>query len=186
MPPSRNILDVSIEQVAALSSQNTLPEPSLDLSRLQSSGSTFAAPVNYRQNSSATVRAPAPAYSSDDPWNTNPRFGAPPNNDPGFTNGAPSSLAGTGLPKEWWTKQETVRVNILGPQGFILNRYMVYEIVTNVRLITLKYTDISFNQETERRTSAPKILRICVLVGLLDKTISIPVVPCTPAKAVRV
>ncbi|KAF9466069.1 hypothetical protein BDZ94DRAFT_1188039 [Collybia nuda] len=123
--------DVSIEQVAALSSQNTLPEPSLDLSRLQFSGSTFAAPVNYRQNSSATVRAPAPTYSSDDPWNTNPRFGVPPNNDSGFTNGAPSSLAGTGLPKDWWTKQEVVKVNILGPQGFILNRYMVYEIVTN-------------------------------------------------------
>ncbi|KAG6909029.1 hypothetical protein DXG01_002303 [Tephrocybe rancida] len=131
--------DVSIEQVAALSSQNTLPEPALDLSQFQPSTSVFLPPTpNYRQDSSNTIRAPAPAYSSDDPWNTNPRFGPPPGSAGGFdgtrgglTNGAPSSLAGTGLPKEWWRKQEVIRVNLLGPQGFILNRYMVYEVSTN-------------------------------------------------------
>ncbi|KAG5647817.1 hypothetical protein DXG03_007740 [Asterophora parasitica] len=129
--------DVSIEQVAALSSQNTLPEPALDLSRLQTSTSSFAPPTpNYRQDSVNTIRAPAPAYASDDPWNTNPRYGPPPssgfsNSEIGAANGAPSSLAGTGLPKEWWRKQEVVRVNLLGPQGFILNRYMVYEIASD-------------------------------------------------------
>ncbi|KAJ7442301.1 hypothetical protein FB451DRAFT_1297735, partial [Mycena latifolia] len=122
--------DVSIEQVAALSSQNTLPEPALDLSRLPPSASTFA-PTNYRQNS-AGIRAPVPAYAADDPWNTNSRVAIPPSN--GFEppqsviSGAPSSLAGTGLPPNWWKKQETVNVTILGQQGFILNRYMVYEI----------------------------------------------------------
>ncbi|KAG6845493.1 hypothetical protein H0H87_008390 [Tephrocybe sp. NHM501043] len=120
--------DVSIEQVAALSSQNTLPEPALDLSQLQPSTSTFAPPTpSYRQNS-----------INVDPWNTNPRFGPPPASASGFDNprgglmnGAPSSLAGTGLPNEWWRKQEIIRVNLLGPQGFILNRYMVYEVVTD-------------------------------------------------------
>lgn len=121
-----------------MSSQNTLPEPVLDLSRLQPSTSAFGPPApNYRQNSEQTIRAPAPAYSSDDPWNTNPRFGAPSGGGFGssggsLVNGAPSSLAGTGLPKDWWRKQDVVRVNILGPQGFILNRYMVYEVATDV------------------------------------------------------
>ncbi|KAJ7155390.1 hypothetical protein C8R43DRAFT_999603 [Mycena crocata] len=126
--------DVSIEQVAALSSQNTLPEPALDLGRLPPSASTFS-PTNYRQNSSAGIRAPVPAYATDDPWNTTSRVGVTPNNAfdslPGNANaisGAPSSLSGTGLPPDWWKKQETVNVTILGQQGFILNRYMVYEI----------------------------------------------------------
>ena len=29
-------------------------------------------------------------------------------------------------------EQETVTVNILGQQGFILNRYLVYEVATDV------------------------------------------------------
>lgn len=107
-----------------MSLQNTLPEPSLDLSRLQPSTSAFVS-QGYQQS----TRPPAPSY---DPW----QFGAPTNS--GFdargnlTNGVPSSLAGSGLPKDWWRRQETVKVNILGPQGFILNRYMVYEIITDV------------------------------------------------------
>ncbi|KAF7309773.1 Sorting nexin [Mycena indigotica] len=111
--------DVSIEQVAALSSQNTLPEPTLDLNRLPPSTSTFS-PINYRQNT-------ATSFTPDDPWNTNsrvtPGFDAPPP--------LPSSLSGTGLPSYWWKKQETVNVTLLGPQGFILNRYMVYEITSS-------------------------------------------------------
>jgi sorting nexin-8 len=122
-----------------LSSQNTLPEPSLDLDALQPSTSTFTPPVaNYKQNK-PPIRSPAPVYSSDDPWNTNPRFGGGPVNNADFggaqgslTNGAPSSLSGTGLPKDWWKKQETVNVSILGQQGFILNRYMVYQVSTDV------------------------------------------------------
>jgi sorting nexin-8 len=118
--------DVSIEQVAALASQNTLPEPSLDLSSLQPSTSDFTTPTPaYRP---PAPRSPAPNYTTDDPWNT-ARFTAEPGND-SLTNGAPSSLSGTGLPKDWWKKQETVNVNILGQQGFILNRYTVYEIIS--------------------------------------------------------
>ncbi|KAJ7612482.1 hypothetical protein DFH06DRAFT_1371182 [Mycena polygramma] len=127
--------DVSIEQVAALSSQNTLPEPTLDLSRLPPSASTFN-PTNYRQNNGAGIRSPVPAYATDDPWNTNSRVAAAPSSngfDAGQGNsaaaaGVPSSLSGTGLPPYWWKKQETVNVTTLGQQGFILNRYMVYEI----------------------------------------------------------
>ncbi|KAJ7224308.1 hypothetical protein GGX14DRAFT_425113 [Mycena pura] len=119
--------DVSIEQVAALSSQNTLPEPALDLSRLPPSTSTLP-PVNYRQNSTAGVRSPVPVYPTDDPWNTYSRLTAPNNNFDVGQGGASSNLSGTGLPPYWWKKQEIVKVSILGPQGFILNRYMVYEI----------------------------------------------------------
>jgi sorting nexin-8 len=83
-----------------------------------------------------------PAYSSDDPWSTNPRFPSAPSNNGsfgnapgGFANGAPSNLSGSGMPKDWWKKQEMVKVTILGHQGFILNRYMVYEVTTEVSLI---------------------------------------------------
>lgn len=90
-----------------------------------------------------TIRAPLPAYSSDDPWNANPRYpaaqgasgGAAPfdgSGADGLPNGAASSLAGTGLPNEWWKKQENIKVSILGQQGFILNRYTVYEVASDV------------------------------------------------------
>jgi sorting nexin-8 len=136
---SSTTVDVSIEQVAALSSQNTLPEPSLDLDRVQPSLSTLPAPIPTRKSTSQTVRAPLPAYSSEDPWNTTPRY-------PGSTSNAstgvdglpiatPSTLAGTGLPNEWWRKQENIKVTILGQQGFILNRYTVYEIASDVSFI---------------------------------------------------
>lgn len=138
------VVDVSIEQVAALSSHNTLPEPTLDLNRLQASASTFNPPMpSYRQNSN--VRSPAPAYS-EDPWNSNPRLnpGVAPNSGFGgatgsnIVSGIPSSLSGTGLPAEWWKSQENVRLTILGQHGFILNRYTVYEISTDVsRLLFL-------------------------------------------------
>ncbi|KAG5638358.1 hypothetical protein H0H81_000492 [Sphagnurus paluster] len=135
--------DVSIEQVAALSSQNTLPEPTLDLSRLQTSTSAFAPPINYRRDSVQTVRAPAPAYSSDDPWNTTPRYGPVTENSfeasrGGVLNGAPSSLAGTGLPKEWWRKQEVVKVNLLGPQGV---RRLYREDIQSLRSFGIAYTE---------------------------------------------
>ena len=135
-------LDVSIEQVAALSSQNTLPEPSLDLDKLQQT-SSIVPPSAARKNSAPGVRPPLPAYSSDDPWNSNPNYRsatAPVN--PGFghipeglPNGSASTL-GTGLPNEWWKKQETIKVVILGQQGFILNRYTVYEVTSDVRCVT--------------------------------------------------
>lgn len=133
-------VDVSIEQVAALSSENRLPEPTLDLDRLQASNSTFTMPPPYRQN-------------SVDPWSTAPRFGPPQNPSSilgtggsgglagGLIHGASSALSGTGLPPEWWKRQESVRVTILGQQGFILNRYTVYEIMTEVRSKWFLYCD---------------------------------------------
>lgn len=132
--------DVSIEQVAALSSQNTLPEPSLDLDALQPSNgtSTFAPIPNYRQNSENTIRSPAPGYSAEDPWNTNAnaRFAGVPSTS-GFDGrgnlpGPQSTIAGSGLPSQWWKKSDSVHVSILGQQGFILNRYTVYQITTEV------------------------------------------------------
>jgi len=130
------VLDVSIEQVAALSSQNTLPEPTLDLARLQSSVSTIVPTI--RKQTAPPVRAPLPSYSSEDPWSSNARFAGLPSNavDP-LINGTPSSLAGSGLPKDWWKKQENIKVTFLGQQGFILNRYMVYEISSEVSRTSL-------------------------------------------------
>ncbi len=117
--------ELSIEQVAALSSQNALPEPTLDLDRIQSSTSTFTIPPPYRQN-------------SVDPWSTTARIPPALGGGTGGTlaggpvNGAQSVISGTGLPSEWWKRQENIRVTILGQQGFILNRYTVYEITTEV------------------------------------------------------
>jgi sorting nexin-8 len=156
------IVDISVEQVASLASQNDLPSPSLDLLRLAPSTSTFNSQPNYsRANSSgnqygqyASPRPQpppqAPSYDSGDVWNTNPNSSLNGRDDPYNTQnasgqpsaafvqsmtsaGAGGSLAGTGLPKEWWLKQKTCRVRLLGAQGFILNRYMVYEISTEVR-----------------------------------------------------
>ncbi|KAJ6518817.1 hypothetical protein C8R45DRAFT_806412 [Mycena sanguinolenta] len=140
--------DVSIEQVAALSQQNTLPEPALDLSRLPPSASTFA-PNNYRQNSGPGIRAPVPTYATDDPWNTNSRVAVPsttgfevPQDNP--VPGVASNLAGTGLPPYWWKKQDNVNVTILGQQGFILNRYMVYEICSRGTTVPRRYSEFVF------------------------------------------
>lgn len=138
-------LDVSIEQVAKLAEQNTLPEPSLDLSQLHAAPSTF---TFNRQTSNPVLRAPAPPYSSDDPWSAPSRIaggggggGVSTTNDTTeqttITNGAPSNVAGSGLPREWWKRQEKVAVNFGGLQGFILNRYMVYDVVTEVRSFIL-------------------------------------------------
>ncbi|KAF9047100.1 hypothetical protein BDZ89DRAFT_1058168 [Hymenopellis radicata] len=140
--------DVSVEQVAALSSQNTLPEPKLDLSNLQPSQSTFSPP--FKQNNSSIVRAPLPTYASDDPWNTSRMVGGPSNlggfEAPGpVRNGAPSALAGSGLPSEWWKRQDSVSVTILGQQGFILNRYTVYQVKTELGSpVTRRYSEFVF------------------------------------------
>jgi sorting nexin-8 len=126
------LLDVSIEQVAALSSQNTLPEPRLDIESLHPSTST----ISHQVHSGIPPRSHAPAFASEDPWSS--RFN-PTSSGTGFeagrgmTNGAPSSLFGSGMPKDWWKKQEKVKITIIGQQGFILNRYTVYEVATDVR-----------------------------------------------------
>ncbi|EGN96804.1 hypothetical protein SERLA73DRAFT_111513 [Serpula lacrymans var. lacrymans S7.3] len=125
--------DISIEQVAAAASQNNLPEPSLNLESLQPSTSAFTTPYpNYRQNSGPPLRSPAPAYASEDPWSASRFGGAGEYNDTRtIVNGAPSTVSGSGLPKDWWKKQEAVNIAIQGQQGFILNRYTVYEISTD-------------------------------------------------------
>lgn len=116
--------DISVEQVAARAAENNLPEPFLHLDTLQPSTSALSSPYpTYRQ---ATL----------DPWSV-PRFGS---NGGGSDfaaprsattiNGGASSLAGSGLPGEWWKMEETVNVTIQGQQGFILNRFTVYEITT--------------------------------------------------------
>ncbi|KAH9940909.1 uncharacterized protein BXZ73DRAFT_88587 [Epithele typhae] len=117
--------DLSIERVAALAQENALPPPMLDLGALPPSNSSF-------QDIMQMPPAPPARGYTDDPWNS--RFttsaGAP-SKTPGFgsiSNGVTSSISGTGMPREWWKRQETVTVNVLGQQGFLLNRYLVYEV----------------------------------------------------------
>ncbi|KAI0705182.1 hypothetical protein BC835DRAFT_1314811 [Cytidiella melzeri] len=127
---AQNGKDLSVERVAALAQEDALPIPNLDFSSIAPSSSAFS------PYGSAGIRAPVPtrSYTNDDPWSaskfSNPS--APTRNEGGsLTNGATSSIAGSGLPKDWWRKQETVTVNILGQQGFLLNRYLVYEVGTD-------------------------------------------------------
>ncbi|KXN87384.1 Sorting nexin MVP1 [Leucoagaricus sp. SymC.cos] len=142
--------DTSIEQVAALASQNALPEPTLGLDRLQTSTSTFHVPPPSRQ-------------TSINPWSTIPQFNIPPSSTipsvsaggsmtGGIINGVQSALSGTGLPPEWWKRQESVRVTILGQQGFILNRYTVYEITTESGVtVTRRYSEFVYLWEVLTR-----------------------------------
>ena len=127
--------DISIERVASLAAEDNLPVPVLNLNAIQPS--TISSPYSpYRQG---TIRSSVPSYPTEDPWNI-PRYsgstGAPSDvNAPRSAttmNGASSTLSGTGLPKDWWKKQETVTVIIEGQQGHLLNRYTVYEISTEV------------------------------------------------------
>jgi sorting nexin-8 len=48
------------------------------------------------------------------------------------------------MPKEWWKKQETVRVRSMGQQGFILNRYTVYELTTDRATVTRRYSEFVY------------------------------------------
>ncbi|KIK98174.1 hypothetical protein PAXRUDRAFT_824136 [Paxillus rubicundulus Ve08.2h10] len=127
--------DISIEQVAALAAENKLPIPTLSLDSLQPSTSAFtSAHSPYRQS---TLRSSPPTYASDDPWNI-PRYSGTSRGVSDFNqpysattiNGASSTLSGSGLPKDWWKRQESVDVTIQGQHGFILNRYTVYEVTT--------------------------------------------------------
>ncbi|RDX48205.1 hypothetical protein OH76DRAFT_1405121 [Lentinus brumalis] len=116
--------DVSIERVAALAQENALPEPTLDLGSLPPSQSSFH---DIMQMPPPSTRG----YSAEDPWSSKFTTPAAAPKAPALgslNNGAPSNISGSGLPREWWKKQETVFVNILGQQGFILNRYLVYEV----------------------------------------------------------
>jgi sorting nexin-8 len=136
--------DISIERVAALAEQNELPEPSLDLISLPPSFSEFA---SSSQGLGARTNTALPVYtpSTDDPWNTASRPSPAPRPENGvdvigavFGDAVPTTsttsngIAGSGLPEGWWKNQETVNVNIKGQQGFILNRYTVYDITSTV------------------------------------------------------
>ena len=165
--------DVSVEQVALLAQQNTLPEPTLDLSLLSyipappsslsaaytnnqrpgatqnstSNGSAAVATAAVRSTTASATPAAAVmvAPPPDDPWMTGARYGgaaagaSPFGAGAGGVNGGdgsvapPSSVAGSGLPSGWWKRQEKVAVQFSGQQGFVLNRYMVYGISTEVR-----------------------------------------------------
>lgn len=129
--------ELSIERVAALAQVDQLPTPSLDIMSLTSSNSGFN---QYRTGSDIRAPVPTRAYTTDDPW-SNPKVPAIPSATTNGANGTPSNIAGTGLPGNWWRKLETINVNILGQQGFILNRYLVYEIATDVSTILTKSTD---------------------------------------------
>lgn len=172
--------DLSVERVAALAQENSLPVPVLDLDSLASSTSGFG------QYESPPIHAPVPVrgYSSEDPWSVSKLSNAASTNGVGsINNGAPSSIAGTGLPKEWWKKQDAIHVNILGQQGFLLNRYLVYEVSTDVR--TLATSFIPSNCIPEGCVCSPKIFGICVLVGLPGEAISIPSSPIPSAQTHR-
>lgn len=140
-----------MEQVAQLAQQNTLPEPTLDISLLSYSApappsalgfgqpNAGASPVAVLGSPPAVVAAPP----TDDPWTTG-RFGVGGAASPhpfggGLNGGAPSSVAGSGLPSGWWKRQEKVSVQFGGQQGFVLNRYMVYGITTEVRRVTFLF-----------------------------------------------
>ena len=121
---------MSIEQVAALASQNTLPEPALHLDSLPSSTTNVAALQLSRQNPTRETPNRAVSYHPENPWNAlNHGVTGPLHTHSG---GVPSVVAGSGLPDGWWKNQAKVQVNLLGLQGFILNRYTVYEVVPDV------------------------------------------------------
>ena len=127
--------------MAALAAENNLPIPTLALNTLQPSSSIFpSSNVAFRQNTMTAIRAPT--LAPDNPWNA-PRYlneggtaSAPNQSRSPITNGLSSTFAGSGLPSGWWKRQESVEVTILGQQGFILNRYTVYEIKSEVRCCT--------------------------------------------------
>jgi sorting nexin-8 len=142
--------DVSVEQVALLAQQNTLPEPTLDISMLSySTGPPQSLAAVYSNHNHHPSTAPSTSSGStgalrttatvplppDDPWAARhggaAPFGAGELN--GGSTGPPSSVAGTGLPAGWWKRLEKVTVQFAGQQGFVLNRYMMYGVTTEVR-----------------------------------------------------
>ncbi len=155
--------DVSVEQVAQLAQQNTLPEPTLDLSLLSYSTAPSSA-IGYANPSpggpAALRSSPAVAPPPDDPWTTG-RLGAAggassPHPFGGLNGGAPSSVAGSGLPSGWWKKQEKVSVQFGGQQGFVLNRYMVYSITTGVRGSYFSTASLNERLDTQRGGTAQR------------------------------
>ena len=112
-------------------------------------GAAAAPAAVVRSSTSASTSATIVAPPPDDPWMTGARyagagagagagaiagasaFGVGSINGGGFA--PPSSVSGSGLPSGWWKRQEKATVQFAGQQGFVLNRYMVYGISTEVR-----------------------------------------------------
>lgn len=181
------LLELSVERVALLAQQNALPVPDINLDTI------LASAFGAYPSSSETPRIPiVRGYSADDPWTlpsqpsgtiSNGALGSAEAEAAGassLAHGAPSNFSGTGLPKYWWKKQETVFVNVLGQQGFLLNRYLVYEISSDVSLafilLSLVWSclDCLPLRLLLERTACPEtILGICVLVGLSRETLSV-------------
>ncbi|TFK53402.1 hypothetical protein OE88DRAFT_1806360 [Heliocybe sulcata] len=145
--------DLSIERVAALAQQDSLPEPKLELSTLTASPSDF---FRNRKTSSGfgrgNMNGTPSGFAPDDPWGASRFTNAGPTTPGSISgaldapNGAPSLLAGTGLPKNWWKKQETVKVEVMGQRGFILNKYTVYDVKSEQRDATVprRYSEFVF------------------------------------------
>lgn len=143
--------DVSVEQVALLAQQNTLPEPTLDISVL-SYGTAPSSTLGLGNpsggsGSTALRNSPAVAPPTDDPWTTG-RFGtgtSSPHPFGGLNGAPPSSVAGSGLPSGWWKRQEKVSIQFGGQQGFVLTRYMVYAITTERGgTVQRRYSEFAF------------------------------------------
>jgi sorting nexin-8 len=175
------LLDTSVEQVAALAAADNLPEPFLSIDTLQPNTPGFSSPYStYRQATLDPWSAPPFASNGGGTDLPAPRSATTINGGGGAT----SSLAGSGLPREWWNKQEHMDVTIQGQQGFILNRYTVYEITSEVRAhlyISFKCTDMMWH--VARLTCSPPVFGVCVSVGLLGTTIPFPSLTCSSAKA---
>ncbi|KAG8776854.1 Sorting nexin mvp1, partial [Ceratobasidium sp. 428] len=141
---------------AQAAQQNALPSPTLDLTRLTTPttstlGYTSPPPPvsvpSYREDDPWAARK-----ATIDPFSPPSGFGAPAGGGtqpsgfgsngvqpsgfgsagaPGNALGTGTSLLSSGLPTEWWKRQEVALVSIVPEkQGFLLNRYTVYLVQT--------------------------------------------------------
>lgn len=133
----------------------------------------------YQTTSESPRAPPQRGYTSEDPWSLTRQPSGTLNTTNGASSlghGTTSSFAGTGLPKDWWKKQETVFVNVLGQQGFILNRYLVYEISSDVSRTFFISSSLN-SMVTARCTCTQTIFGVRFSVGLSRKTISFQASP---------
>ncbi|KAG8742768.1 Sorting nexin mvp1 [Ceratobasidium sp. 414] len=176
---AQNGKEVTIEQVAQAAQQNALPSPTLDLTRL-STPTTSA--LGYTSPSPPPVSAPS--YRADDPWAARratldpfappagfgtstggaptsgfgtsgiPASGFGGTGMPGNAPGAGTSILSSGLPAEWWKRQEVALVSIVPEkQGFLLNRYTVYLVQTEASSHPRSLDEIDRGPAVQRRYS---------------------------------
>ena len=107
--------DISIERVVSDARQNTLPIPVLKLDSLNTTPPP-SSPFPSRANT---------YIDGTDPWSLR---------GPESNNGAASGgTLSTGLGRGWYTRQSKIEVSIAPKrQGFILARYTVYQISSDV------------------------------------------------------